>query len=144
MWLNRNLGKVNHETALSGQRLRPSQAGLSGVALGLQGLTCDCIWYLSSALLCFALLIFADHCYSRPVISAGFCSQILPCLNRSVWVVISIPLNSFSVTVLGAWHSLGYHQGNATFLHYTCVCPPLRHPFLTWTCHHCQGYVKEN
>ena len=70
MWLNYNSGKVNLETMLAGQRLSPRQAGLCGVTTGFAGA------YMSlhiSARLCFALLIFADHCYSRPVISAGFC-----------------------------------------------------------------------
>ena len=31
------------------------------------------MWLHISAPLCFALLIFADHCISWPVISAGFC-----------------------------------------------------------------------
>ena len=37
MWLIYNLGKVNLETMLLGQRLCPIQAGLCGVATGLAG-----------------------------------------------------------------------------------------------------------
>ena len=37
MWLNCNLGKVNFETSLAGQRLNPWHAGLSGVAAAFAG-----------------------------------------------------------------------------------------------------------
>ena len=72
MWLNCNLGKVNLETMLAGQRLSPRQAGLCGVAL--QSSRADMCWYFS-ALLCFALLFFviiADQYSSLIVISARF------------------------------------------------------------------------
>ena len=35
--LNCNVGKVNFETSLAGQRLNPRQAGLGGVATGFAG-----------------------------------------------------------------------------------------------------------
>ena len=37
MWLNCNVGKVNFETSLAGQRLNPRQAGLGGVATRFTG-----------------------------------------------------------------------------------------------------------
>ena len=70
MWLNCNLGKVNLATTLAGQRFNPRQAAFCGAPTGSAGAY---MWLHISALLCFAMLIFADHCNSRPVISAGFC-----------------------------------------------------------------------
>ena len=72
MWLNCNLRQFNFETTLAGQWLSPRQAGLCGVAAGSAGAY---MWLHILALLCFVLLIFADHCYSWPVISTGFCSH---------------------------------------------------------------------
>ena len=37
MWLNCNLGKVNLETTLAGQRLNPRQVTFCGVATGSAG-----------------------------------------------------------------------------------------------------------
>ena len=62
---NNNLDKVNLEAMLVGQQL-------CGVAAG-SAEACRRLHFL--AWVCFALLIFADHClYSWTVISAGFCS----------------------------------------------------------------------
>ena len=62
MRLNCNLGNVNLETMLAGQRLSPRHAGLCGVAL--QSSRADMCRHIS-AFFCFALLCFviiADHC----------------------------------------------------------------------------------
>ena len=60
---------VNIETMLVGPQLSPRQADLCGVATCFAG--ADMRLHIS-ALLCFALLIFADHCRSQSVISVGF------------------------------------------------------------------------
>ena len=52
MWRNCNVHKVNLETMLAGQRLRPRHAGLCGVAV--QSSRADVCWHISD-LLCFAL-----------------------------------------------------------------------------------------
>lgn len=72
MWVNCNLVKFNLEAMLLGQRLSIRQAGLcscAGWQAGSAGAYITVIAYLSSPLL--FLLIFADHGFSQPVISAG-------------------------------------------------------------------------
>ena len=58
MWLNCNLGKVNLETTLVGQRLSPRHAGLCGVAV--RSSRADMCLHIS-ALLCLVVIV-AVHC----------------------------------------------------------------------------------
>lgn len=72
VWLNCNLGRVNLETTLAGQQLRPRHAGLCGVAV--QSSRADMCWhnnYFSFAFLHFALL--CDCCGSLLVTDCDIC-----------------------------------------------------------------------